>query len=67
MSESQDTGWRGRLRQRGRRYSLVALSLVAGVIMLATGRPAGIGVALLLSALALLATPDPGRDARRGR
>jgi hypothetical protein len=57
--------WRGRLRQRGTRYSLVLLSLVAGAIVLATGRPAGIGIALLLSALALLATPEQDRDARR--
>jgi hypothetical protein len=64
---SQDTGRRARLRHRGRRHSLVVLSLVAGAIMLATGRPAGIGLALLLSAMALLATPDPGRDMRRGR
>jgi len=65
MSESQDTGWGGRLRKRGTRYSIVVLSLVAGAVMLATGRPVGIGLALLLSAVALLATPDPVRDARR--
>jgi len=65
MSEAQHTSRRGRLRQRGKRYSLVVLSAIAGTIVLATGRPAGIGLALLLAAMALLATPDPDRDSRR--
>lgn len=58
MPGSGPTGWRTRLQQRTTRYSLVVLCLIAGAIMLATGRPAGIGLALLLSALALVATPD---------
>jgi hypothetical protein len=46
----------------------VVVCLVAGAAVLATGRPVGIGFALLLSALALLMTPDRGCDAScRGR
>jgi hypothetical protein len=56
------------MRERARRYILVVLSLVAGATLLATGRPAGIGLALLLCALALIATPDRDGDGNwRGR
>jgi hypothetical protein len=68
MPGSGQTHWSRRLRQRATRYTLVVLCVVAGAIMLATGRPVGIGVALLLSALALVTAPD--RDSRancRGR
>ena len=68
MPVSRDTSRRGRLRSRATQYGLVVLFLVAGVMVLATGRPAGIGLALLLSALALLTTPSPDPDASwRGR
>ena len=68
MPASGNTGQRRRPRRRATQYSLVMLFLVAGTVMLATGRLPGIGLALLLSALALLAAPHPDRDAsRRGR
>jgi hypothetical protein len=45
-------------------YGLATLFLVAGAIVLATGRPVGIGLALLLCALALLVTPIPSSHRR---
>jgi uncharacterized membrane protein YccC len=66
MPVSRNTRRRRRLRRRATQYGLVVLFLVAGAMVLATGRPAGIGLALVLSALALLTTPNPDRDASCG-
>jgi hypothetical protein len=58
---------RGGQRPRIGQYVLVALLAAGGTLLLATGRPTGIGCGLLLVAVAVMVTASSDRGAGRGR